>query len=129
VTVTQTAAEKFVALTRRVAAQLVQPDEQQDPTLVRHLYDLYAIREHYDLGEVYTLVQQVIPDDAEAFGGQSPTYRADPLGQTRMAVNALARRQEYAQQYADFMRDMVYGDRPAFDQAIGAVENILARFG
>jgi predicted nucleotidyltransferase component of viral defense system len=129
VTVTQTAAEKFVALTRRVAAQLTKPDEQQDPTLVRHLYDLYAIREHYDLGDVFTLVQQVIPHDAEAFGGQSPTYRADPFGQTRMAVSALARRQEYAQQYADFMRDMVYGDRPSFAQAIAAVENILARFG
>lgn len=49
VTITQTAAEKFVALTRRVAGQLAQPDKPQDPTLVRHLYDLYLIRGHYDL--------------------------------------------------------------------------------
>jgi len=129
VTVTQTAAEKFVALTRRVAAQLAEPREQQDPTLVRHLYDLYAIREHYDLEDVATVIQQVILHDAEAFGGQSPNYKADPLGQTRAAVGALARRPEYAQQYADFMRDMVYGDRPAFDLTIDAVENILARLG
>ena len=36
---------------------------------------------------------------------------------------------ELAAVHADFMRDMVYGDRPAFDLAIDAVENILGRLG
>lgn len=73
----------------------------------------------------------MIAHDAEAFGIQSPDYKADPLGQTRVAAGALARRPEYAQQYADFLRDMVYGDRPPFDLAITAVEHILnpARIG
>ena len=48
VSITQTAAEKFVALTRRVAVELADAESPRDPTLVRHIYDLQAIRPHYD---------------------------------------------------------------------------------
>ena len=37
-------AEKFVALTRRVGAELASASGQRDPTLVRHIYDLHMIR-------------------------------------------------------------------------------------
>lgn len=127
VSVTQTAAEKYVALTRRIAAQLIGPAANQDSTLVRHVYDLHAIRGHYDLDDIVTLIERIIPHDANLFGGQFPDYRTDPLGQTRLAVRALSERKEYEQQYANFLRDMVFGDRPTFTAAMNTVNEITAR--
>jgi predicted nucleotidyltransferase component of viral defense system len=129
VTVTQTAAEKFVALTRRVALQLAQPEVTRDSTLVRHLYDLYVVRDHYDVVEVATMVKDVIRHDVEAFGNQPSNYKNDPLGETRAAVSALVEQTDYARLYDVFMRDMVYGERPDFSLAITAIENILGRLG
>jgi predicted nucleotidyltransferase component of viral defense system len=48
VSITQTAAEKLVALTRRIAAEIADTGGPRDATLVRHLYDLHVIRAHYD---------------------------------------------------------------------------------
>jgi hypothetical protein len=45
VSILETAADKFVGLTRRAGAELAGLDEP-DPTLVRHLHDLHALREH-----------------------------------------------------------------------------------
>ena len=50
----ETAADKFVGLTHRAGAELAGLDEP-DPTLVRHLHDLHALREHYDAAEVIAL--------------------------------------------------------------------------
>lgn len=127
VSIAQTAAEKFVALTRRVAAQLDQPGAEQDSTLVRHIYDLHVIRDHYDFEEIAGLVAGIIPHDAEVFGSQFPGYRADPIGHTRGAITAMIARPEYAQRYAHFLRDMVYGDRPAFDVAIATIAELGER--
>jgi hypothetical protein len=79
VSVTQTAAEKFVGFTRRAAAELADAGGPRDRTLVRHLYDLYVTREHYDAAEVAALAREIMPHDAAEFGNQFPAYRADPL--------------------------------------------------
>jgi hypothetical protein len=41
-------------------------------------------------------------------------YRADPMAETQRAVEALASDLRYAQRYADFHRNMVYGDQPVY---------------
>ncbi|MGH8306412.1 MAG: nucleotidyl transferase AbiEii/AbiGii toxin family protein, partial [Steroidobacteraceae bacterium] len=41
VSIVQTAAEKFVALTRRTAAELTEAEGPRDATLARHVYDLH----------------------------------------------------------------------------------------
>jgi len=51
----KTVAEKFVALTRRVGAELADAGGPRDPTLVRHVYDLHVMRAHYDPSEVVAL--------------------------------------------------------------------------
>jgi predicted nucleotidyltransferase component of viral defense system len=50
--IAETAAEKLVALTRRAGAELAGLRDKRDPTLVRHIYDLHVIREHYDAADV-----------------------------------------------------------------------------
>ena len=72
------------------AAEMAEAGGPRDPTLVRHSYDLYIIRNHYNVAEVAALAQAIIPHDAEIFGNQFPAYRADPIAVTRHAVEALA---------------------------------------
>jgi hypothetical protein len=74
VSILETAADKFVGLTRRAGAELAGLDEP-DPTLVRHLHDLHALREHYDAAEVIALAREVMLADAKAYGNQFPAYR------------------------------------------------------
>ncbi|MBF0461512.1 MAG: nucleotidyl transferase AbiEii/AbiGii toxin family protein [Magnetococcales bacterium] len=114
VAITQTAAEKFVALTRRIAAELADTSNPRDATLVRHIYDLHVIRPHYDPAEVAALALSIMPHDADVFGNQFPPYRDDPLAETMRAVSALQTDGGYAQRYAHFLRDMVYGEKIVF---------------
>ena len=104
----ETAADKFVGLTRRAGAELAGLDEP-DPTLVRHLHDLHALREHYDAAEVIALAHEVMLGDAEAYGNQFPAYRENPLRKTLRAVEGLAGDPGYARRYEEFQRLMVYG--------------------
>lgn len=79
VSVTQTAAEKFVALTRRIAAEIAGADGLRDSALVRHLYDLHVIRSHYDMAEVASLAETIMQQDAITFGSQFSPYRDNPI--------------------------------------------------
>ncbi len=107
--ITQTAAEKFVALTRRTAAEIA-AGGPRDPTLARHIYDLHVIRAHYDAAEVAALAREIMPHDAAVFGNQFPAYRANPMAETLRAIQALEADPGYAQRYAEFCRLMVYGE-------------------
>ena len=110
VSILETAADKFVGLTRRAGAELAGLDEP-DPTLVRHLHDLHALREHYDPAEVAALAREVMRADAEAYGNQFPAYRENPMRETLRAVEGLAADPAYVRRYGEFERFMVYGPR------------------
>jgi hypothetical protein len=88
-------------------------------TLVRHVYDLDIIREHYDAADVATLVAEIMHADAELRGEKSPAYQKDQLGETVKAIEGIAAHAEYAANYATFCRDMVYGDAPDFAKHLG----------
>ena len=62
----ETAADKFVALTRRAGTELAGFDEP-DPALMRHLHDLHALRGCYDPAEVAVLAQEIMIGDAESY--------------------------------------------------------------
>jgi len=121
--VLETAADKFVALTRRAGAELAGLDEP-DPTLVRHLHDLHALRERYDPAEVAYLAQEIMLADAQAYGNQFPAYREDPLRETLRALEGLGISPKYARRYAEFERLMVYGERAEFRSCMAALEEI-----
>jgi integrase/recombinase XerD len=94
-------------LARRELAGLDEPD----PTLVRHLRDLHALREHYDAADVIALAREVMLADAEAYGNQFPAYRENPIRETLRAVEGLAVDPGYARRYGEFQRLMVYGEK------------------
>lgn len=122
--IVETAAEKFVALTRRAGAELAGLQRTRDPTLVRHVYDLHAIRAHYDPVEVAALAREVMQADAESRGHEFPAYGADPLAETLRAVAGIEASADYARDYAVLQRDMVYGARAEFDSAMASVTRL-----
>lgn len=124
VTITQTAAEKFVALTRRMAAETGFSVDARDRTLVRHIYDLHVIREHYDRTEVAVMARCIMTHDAEEFGNQSPAYRKDCLAETKRALDVLRADASYATQYVQFVRSMVYGGVVDYEKAMDTLRHI-----
>jgi hypothetical protein len=125
--IVETAAEKFVALTRRAGAELAGVSPERDPTLVRHIYDLHAIRAHYDLDETAALIHEVMKSDAETRGDEFPAYRANPLGETQRAVTSLHDDEHYSIAYANLVRDLVYGEAVDFKAAMAQVQALAKR--
>jgi len=128
VSILETAADKFVALTRRAGAELAGLVAEPDPTLVRHLHDLHALREHYDPPEVAALAREIMLADAAAYGSQFPAYREDPLRETHRAIEGLAIDAGYARQYGDFRRFMVYGGDAEYAVCIGTLKELAQQF-
>jgi predicted nucleotidyltransferase component of viral defense system len=122
--IAETAAEKFVGLTRRAGAELADVQRDRDPTLVRHIYDLHVIRDHYDAADVALLAQEIMQADAETYGHQFPAYRDDPLAETLRAAEGIAADRDFAASYATFRRDMVYGEGPDFETAIATLKSL-----
>lgn len=125
--VAETAAEKLISLTRRTAMERAGLSRDPDPTLVRHIYDLHVTRAHYDAAEVVELALGIMPQDAAEFGNQFPAYRDNPLEETRRAVEALTDDASYARRHAEFLQIMVYGDRPAYEEAMATVSSLTQR--
>ncbi|WP_445219789.1 nucleotidyl transferase AbiEii/AbiGii toxin family protein [Bradyrhizobium sp. Pa8] len=122
--VLETAAEKLVALTWRAGSELAGVRKERDPTLVRHIDDLHQIRSAYDPAEVAALALDVMKADAAERGDRFPAWGKDPLGETLRAIDGIPKDKVFVDGFADFQRDMVYGDKPDFDTAMGSV-NVL----
>jgi hypothetical protein len=126
VSIIETAADKFVGLTRRAGAEIAGLDEP-DPTLVRHLHDLHALREYYDPAEVAVLAREVMLADAEAYGNQFPAYREDPMRETLRAVEGLAADRGYVRRYESFQRSMVYGPPVPYPVCLATVRELMKK--
>ena len=92
--------------------------------MVRHIYDLHVIREQYDAADVAGLAREVMLEDARTRGRDFPAYEADPLAETLKAIDAIAADGDFAKNYAIFRRDMVYGEGPDFETAIGTLKSL-----
>ncbi len=121
VSLTETAAEKLVSLTRRTAMERAGLSRDPDPTLVRHIYDLHAMRDLIDLQQLVRLVPLIAAADAEEFRNQYPVYAANIAGETQAAVTTLRTDPLYRQRYNDFVTAMVYGNQSEFDVALATV--------
>ncbi len=127
VSLAETAAEKLVSLTRRTAMELAGLSRDPDPTLVRHIYDLHALREHIDPLAVANLARDIAKADAAEFRNQYPAYAADIAGETERALTAISTDPAFRQRYDEFMAAMVYGETPDFDAALAIVALLTQR--
>jgi hypothetical protein len=120
----ETAAEKLVGLTWRAGSELAGMRDVRDPTLVRHIYDLHVIREHYDAADVAALAYDVMRADAVTRGDKFPAWQNDPLGETLRAIEDIPKDKVFVDGYANFLRDMVYGDEPDFTAAVQSLKTL-----
>jgi Nucleotidyl transferase AbiEii toxin, Type IV TA system len=125
VSISETAAEKLVSLTRRTAMDLASLSRgEPDVALVRHIYDLHQMRGLIEHGRVAALARDIAAADADIFRNQYPAYHADIAGETHKAVDALQADPVYHERYHRFLTAMVHGERPEFDEAMAAVATL-----
>ncbi len=125
VSVTQTGAEKLVALTRRTAMEMAGLSRDIDPALIRHVYDLHMMKDHIDLDQAAALAGEIAQTDAAEFRNQYPAYADNLAGETRKALDALRTDPTHARRYADFIAAMVYGEQTEFDVAMKTVADMV----
>ncbi len=118
VSVVETAAEKWVGLTRRLAT-IKHREYYNDPTLVRHIYDLYKIQEIESLDkEFHGLVQSILKNETEKFKTHNNDYFENPIKEIQRSYSVLLE-PNWKANWDNFVEDMVFEkDPPTFEEAI-----------
>ncbi len=126
----ETAAEKWVALTRRIATMDYRT-YYEDANLVRHLYDLYRIEKSgYSFDEgMMQLIRIIVEGDRQQYKNHNPAYFAHPSQEIRRALQALKDNDLWQNHWEKFMKQMVFGEKPSYadvlDNFIRKSEKIL----
>ena len=115
----ETAAEKWVALTRRVAT-MTRQSGHQDPNLVRHLYDLYKMQEQGSLKQPFlNLITEIIQQDQEQFKSHNAQYHKDPAAEIDRALLELESDKKWERHWNDFIQTMVFDQqKPSYAVAL-----------
>lgn len=129
ISVDETAIEKWVGLTRRVVAieRSYHPD---DTALVRHIYDLNAIKESNLIhNNFFTLAKAIVVNDAKQFKNQHPEYSANPSAEIEESLSLLKNKPIWKEHYQKFLADMVYDSSTAieYEKAVATIEEISAK--
>lgn len=113
-------AEKWVALTRRVANTAIR-QHAEDKHLVRHLYDLYYLDTSGKLtGNYSQLIRPIMEKDSQQFKNGNPAYISDPLKVSKLALDKLYDEKQWREHWNYFLEQMVYQKKElSFDAAYG----------
>lgn len=126
ISIDETAIEKWVCLTRRLMA-IERGCEDDDKTLIRHVYDLNAINEANKINSNFIeFAKTIIISDGKQFKNQHPEYAADPSAEIKQSLVLLKDKPLWKERYEEFIEAMVYDSTNAFpyDQAINVLDNI-----
>ncbi len=122
----ETAIEKWVALTRRIAA-IERQYHYDDKTLVRHVYDLNAVKQAHQINEIFfKLAKSIVFSDANQFKNQYPEYFKNPVAEISQSLLILRNKKLWEERYQQFTNSMVYDrtDIPDYHAAITSIEYI-----
>lgn len=128
ISIEETAIEKWVGLTRRIMA-IERGREDDDKTLIRHVYDLNAINEANRINSSFSkFAKTIVISDGKQFKNQYPEYAANPSTEIRQSLTLLKDKPLWKERYEEFIEAMVYdnSDVIPYDQAIITLENISA---
>ncbi len=119
VAIIETAAEKWVGLTRRVATSKHRK-HYRDANLVRHLYDLYKINElGYFTDEFGPLVARIVQDDRENYKSHNDDYYQNPIAEIKRALDELHESAEWRNNWNRFVDTMVFAEQsPSYDEVL-----------
>ncbi len=119
----ETAAEKCVALSRRIVDANKIPRDS-DKHLVRHLYDLCLLQQQNCLSDSYYLVlERVLEKEQVMFSNKlSDNVRSKAI----LALHHLRSDKKWEKHWQFFLDHMVYqSEKPSFEQAIMAAEKLM----
>jgi hypothetical protein len=128
ISIDETAIEKWVGLTRRIMS-IERGREDDDKTLIRHVYDLNAINDAHKINSNFIeLARTVIINDGEQFKNQHPEYAIDPCTEIKQSLELLKKKLLWKERYEEFIEGMVYGNTSVlpYDKAINILEDISA---
>lgn len=127
ISVLETAAEKWVALTRRIAS-IARGHDKIDETLVRHIYDLNAITNKVDLtNDFFALVSDTIDRDRTKFK-RHHEYGTDTFEEIKYSLKILGNDPVWLKNYDAFVEAMVFDKENAdFNSCYKKLENMTER--
>ena len=120
----ETAAEKWVALTRRIAATQ-HFSRKNDIHLVRHLYDLYHLNKKDNLSGKYNeLINFLMEKDRQMFK-RHIAYNTDPIKTSKQAIDIMTNNKQWKINWVQFIEQMVYEPNPpSFEEAIETLDKM-----
>ena len=126
----ETASNKVSALTWRVVVRN-RSSEKDDPTLIRHLHDLAALKhiiwEHMD--DFVSCTLQSLLNDQER--GGDDFVNSSVSERLSKAYKMLSTDEIYREEYKEFVQNMSYTDKDeqiSFDEALASLAEIFAIF-
>ena len=121
-----TQAEKLVSMLRRTASFARDNRRDDDPALIRHIYDTYYIQ-HAGLAnvqDVVPLVQKVIAEDITRYGNQHLELMAEPIIELKFALNVLQTNSLYETRFNEYVVPMIYGSHKlVWQEAFGVFKS------
>lgn len=103
--------------------------EDDDITLIRHVYDLNAINQAKKINSSFIeLAKTVMTSDGKQYKNQHPEYADDPSSEIKQSLALLKNKSLWKERYEEFIEAMVYDSTNAlpFDHAIETLERISA---
>jgi len=129
ISIDETAIEKWVSLTRRVMA-IERKHEDDDKTLIRHIYDLNAINETGKINSKFMeLTKITIINDGKQFKSRHPEYATDPMSEIKQSLSLLNEKSIWKERYEEFIETMVYGSLliPSYKKVLKTLEDISSK--
>lgn len=129
INVEETAIEKWVGLTRRIMA-IERGYHDDDKTLIRHIYDLNAIKKIDRITtRFFDLAQTIVSRDAKQFKNQHPEFSEDPVSEIKKALVLLRSKSQWKERYQAFIETMVYDNSAslAYEAAINNLDLLSER--
>ncbi|KPH95635.1 hypothetical protein AMS58_05435 [Pseudoalteromonas porphyrae] len=107
-----TQAEKLVSMLRRTASFVRDNKRDDDPALIRHIYDTYYIQQAglANVQDVVPLVQKVIAVDITRYANQHAEFMENPITELRFALGVLQANPLYEVRFNKYVVPMVYGN-------------------
>lgn len=120
----ETAAEKFIALLRRVGAWQRQPDNAPfDQTLIRHMHDLERITGNVNRQQMLTQIRALLPAEIGRYARSYPEFAENPWAEMARVIQHL-RQEEYAMHFDRFQQSMVYRNSQRYVDCLQQIDSI-----
>jgi predicted nucleotidyltransferase component of viral defense system len=122
----ETLAEKVISFLRRLD-RVSSLNEKWDPTLVRHLYDIYCITSHdpHVIQKTQHFFTQLIQNDAEAFAAQQLNFGRNPVQTLLKCLSSLQENSDLENNYHEKLLPLVFGDvKPNFEEVLDNFRNV-----